>query len=139
MKISEIMHEGVASVTPLARVSLAAKTMRDLDIGALPVVDNGRIVGIITDRDIVVRAIAEGEDPGKLPVRELMTRKVVCCRADDEAGSALKAMETAHVRRMPVLDGGQSPVGMVSLGDVASAHRPDMTDELVKAVTAHHA
>ncbi len=139
MKVKDIMHEGVAAVAPDAQVSLVAKTMRDFDIGAVPVVEKGRVVGIITDRDIVVRAIAQGEDPSKLPVRELMTRKVVSCRAGDQAGDALKAMETAQVRRMPVLDGGEAPIGMISLGDVASAHRSDMIEELVEAVAAHHA
>jgi len=139
MKISEIMHQGVAAVAPDARISQVAKTMRDLDIGAMPVVDNGHLVGIITDRDIVIRAVAQGEDPSRAPVRELMTRNVVSCRAGDEVSSALHAMEAAKVRRIPVLDGGDAPVGMVSLGDVACVHRADMTEELLESVATHHA
>jgi CBS domain-containing protein len=139
MKVRDIMHEGVACVAPDARISIVAKTMRDLDVGVLPVVENGRVVGIITDRDIVVRALAQGEDPSKLPVRELMTRKVVSCRANDKVGSALRTMEAAKVRRMPVLDGGEAPVGMIGLGDVACARRPDMIEPLVEAVASHHA
>jgi len=135
------MHKGVTTVGADAPLALVAKQMRDLDVGALPVIDGGRLVGIITDRDVTVRAVAGGEEISALTAREVMGPNVICCRAGHEVHAALAAMEKAKVRRMPVADGRQRDEldGMVSLGDIAKAHRPDLTEEMVKAVAAHHA
>ena len=138
MKIQDIMHKGVASVGPDTSLSQVASKMRDMDIGALPVIDAGQLVGIITDRDVTVRAVADGKDVSALAARQVMSRNVVCCRAGDEVHQALQAMEKAQVRRMPVTDGGRDLVGMISLGDIVAAHRPDLTEEITKAVAAHH-
>ena len=138
MKIQDIMHKGVASVGPDTSLSQVASKMRDMDIGALPVIDAGQLVGIITDLDVTVRAVADGKDVSALAARQVMSRNVVCCRAGDEVHQALQAMEKAQVRRMPVTDGGRDLVGMISLGDIVAAHRPDLTEEITKAVAAHH-
>jgi CBS domain-containing protein len=137
MKIRDIMHKGVAAVGPDTALVQIARKMRDMDIGALPVVDRGDIVGIVTDRDITVRAIAAGLDISTLAARDVMSRDVLCCRATDDAHRALRLMETAQVRRLPVLDDGHELVGMVSLGDIVHAHRSDLTEEVMKAVAAH--
>ena len=139
MKIQDIMHKGVTSVGPETPVSQVAMKMRDLDIGALPVIDGGQLVGIITDRDVTVRAVANGKDVSALAARQVMSSNVVCCRAGDEVHQALQAMEKAQVRRMPVTDGGRELVGMISLGDIVQDHRPDLTEEVTRAVAAHHA
>jgi CBS domain-containing protein len=137
MKIRDIMHKGVASVGPATAVQQIARKMRDMDIGALPVVDRGDIVGIVTDRDITLRAVAPGLDLSSLAARDVMSRDVLSCRATDDAHRALKMMEDAQVRRLPVLDDSHELVGMVSLGDIAHARRPDLAAELMKAVAAH--
>jgi len=137
MRIKDIMHKGVASIAPETLVPQIARKMRDMDIGALPVVDRGEVVGIVTDRDVTVRGLADRKDIESLAARDVMSRDVLCCQATDELHRALKSMESAQVRRMPVLDQGHELVGMVSLGDIAAAHRPDLTEEVLKAVTAH--
>jgi CBS domain-containing protein len=137
MMIRDIMHKGVASVGPDTAVQQVARKMRDMDIGALPVVERGDIVGIVTDRDITMRAVATGLDISTLAARDVMSRDVLCCRATDDAHRALKMMETAQVRRLPVLDEGHELVGMVSLGDIVHARRPDLIEEVMKAVAAH--
>lgn len=131
------MHKGAASVAPTTALEQVARKMRDMDIGALPVVDRGDIVGIVTDRDVTVRAVAAGRNLADLSAEDVMSRDVVCCRAADDAHRALKIMEDAQVRRLPVLDDGHELVGMVSLGDIVHAKRPDLTEEVMKAVAAH--
>lgn len=137
MKLRDIMHRGVASVGPDTSVVQIARKMRDMDIGALPVVDRGDVVGIVTDRDITTRAVAAGLDVGGLVARDVMSCDVLTCRATDDAHRGLKMMANAQVRRLPILDDSHELVGMVSLGDIAQAHRPDLTEELMKAVAAH--
>jgi CBS domain-containing protein len=92
--------------------------MRNLDVGPLPVVDRGKLVGVVTDRDITIRATAEGRDPRLTPVEEVMTRDVVACREDDDVRVAAKLMQDAQLRRLLVVDGLGRLVGIVSLGDL---------------------
>jgi CBS domain-containing protein len=137
MKIRDIMHKGVASVAPETPLPALARKMRDMDIGALPVVEEGKVVGMVTDRDIAVRAVPEGADVAVLRAGDVMSRDVLCCREGEEAHWALAAMELRKVRRMPVLSDAGELVGMVGLGDIAAAHRPDLVAEVVKAVAVH--
>lgn len=137
MMVRDIMHRGVASVGPATAIDRIARKMRDMDIGALPVVERGSIVGIVTDRDITVRGLADGQDVSGLTARDVMSRDVICCNAQEDAHAALRMMQAGQVRRMPVLDDNHEIVGMVSLGDVAQAHRPDFAEEVVQAVAAH--
>jgi CBS domain-containing protein len=114
----------------------AAKRMRDLDVGALPVCgEDDRLAGMITDRDIVVRALAEGRDPGNTKVGELADGKPVTIGADDSVEAALVTMSKHGVRRLPVID-GHDLVGMVSQADVARHLPEDKVGDLVEAISS---
>src|SRR5689334_2751763 len=97
----------------------AAETMKLLDIGAIPVRENDRLVGMITDRDIVVRAVAEGRDLKKTPVREAMSRDISFGYEDESVESAAKLMEVKQIRRLSIFDRSERAIGIVSLGDLA--------------------
>jgi CBS domain-containing protein len=118
MQVFEAMTPDVVSVLPDTRLVDAALAMRNLDVGPLPVVDRGKLVGVVTDRDITIRATAEGRDPRLTPVEEVMTRDVVACREDDDVRVAAKLMQDAQLRRLLVVDGLGRLVGIVSLGDL---------------------
>jgi len=118
MQVFEAMTPDVVSVLPDTRLVDAALAMRNLDVGPLPVVDEGKLVGVVTDRDITIRATAEGRDPRITPVEEVMTREVVACREDDDVRTAAKLMQDAQLRRLLVVDPLGRLVGIVSLGDL---------------------
>ncbi len=119
MKVKQIMTDSVVSVGPGETVAHAARLMKRGNLGALPVCDDGgKLRGILTDRDIVTRCVAGGDDPDDTPVREIMSRGITTCRAEDDAEEVLRTMSASQVRRLPVTDGGKL-VGMVSLGDLA--------------------
>ena len=114
----------------------AAKKMRDLEVGALPICgEDDRLKGIITDRDIVVRCIAEGRDPSTMKVEELAEGKPVTIGADDSVEEALRTMKQHNVRRLPVID-GHDLIGVVSQADVAKNLPEDKVGELVEAISA---
>jgi CBS domain-containing protein len=139
MKVKDAMHKGVEHVAPDALVNAIANKMKELDVGAIPVVRNGELVGMITDRDITIRCVASGKDPTKLTAEDIMTRGVVYCRDTEEVEDAIRIMESKQIRRLPVLDEAKRVVGMISLGDISHALPQDMTGEVTKAVSAHHA
>ncbi len=119
MKVKELMTVNAAWVdaeTPLAKV---AETLRDNDIGCLPVGDNDRLVGMITDRDIACRAVAEGRDPNKTTAREVMSPGIVYCFEDQSDAEALQMMESKAIHHLPVLSRQKRIVGMLSLSDFA--------------------
>ena len=116
--ISEVMTTDVQVVRPDETVQKAARIMADLDIGAIPVCDGTRLQGMITDRDITIRATAEGRG-GDTPVRDVMTTDVVWCSEDDNTQDVLERMSDAQVRRIPVVDLDRNLVGIVALGDLA--------------------
>lgn len=119
MKVKQIMSENVVSVSQRETVAHAARLMKRSNLGALPVCDeDGRLRGIVTDRDIVTRCVAGDEDPSDTQIREIMSRGITTCRADDDAEELLKAMGDHQIRRIPVTDGGRV-VGMVSLADLS--------------------
>jgi CBS domain-containing protein len=114
----------------------AAKKMRDLEVGALPICgEDDRLKGIITDRDIVVRCIAEDRDPSTMKVEELAEGKPVTIGADDSVEEALRTMKEHNVRRLPVID-GHDLIGMVSQADVAKNLPEDKVGDLVEAISA---
>jgi len=139
MKIKDIMHKGVEWVSPDTPVAAVAKKMQQYDIGAIPVGENDRLIGMITDRDIALRAVAEGKDISKLTARDVMSKGVVWCRDSENLGKAALTMESKQVRRMPVIDDNKRMVGMLSLGDLSQAASQRITAEVAKAVSAHHA
>ncbi|MGD9879149.1 MAG: CBS domain-containing protein [Reyranella sp.] len=120
MRAGEVMTRNVVTVHPDAPVRKAACMMDDLDVGALPVCDGRRLVGIITDRDITVRATADGMRPDVTPVHAVMTEDVCWCFEDDSVEAIEREMGRRQIRRLPVVDGRKRLVGMISLGDLAS-------------------
>jgi CBS domain-containing protein len=112
------MTTDVVSVPPDTTLMEAARLMKGLDVGPLPVRDDGRLIGVVTDRDITVRATAEGRDPLTTEVREVMTPNVVYCRQDEDVQEVAKLMQDAQLRRLLVVDGEMRLVGIVSLGDL---------------------
>jgi CBS domain-containing protein len=136
MKLSSIMTGGIETIPPQATLAEAAKKMASQDIGSLPVcAEHRRVVGIITDRDITVRAVARGMDPNQTRVDEVMTRDVLSCSSDAEVEDACQLMEKRQVRRLLVTDGNDTPVGIVSLGDIALCLRESQAGEVLKKVS----
>jgi CBS domain-containing protein len=138
MKVKQIMHKGVQWVSPDTSVTTLAKKMKQYDVGALPVGENDRLIGMVTDRDIAVRGVADGKDIGKLTARDIMTKGIIWCRASDSANAAAHLMETKQVRRLPVIDENKRMVGILSLGDISHAASQRTSTEIMKAVSAHH-
>ena len=118
MKVREAMTRDVQLVKPEQPISAAAKLMADLDIGALPVQENDRLVGMITDRDIAVRAVAVGRGPDT-PVGEVMSREIKYCYEDQTVDEVTQNMGELRIRRLPVLNRDKRLVGILSLGDLA--------------------
>ena len=125
MLLRDLMTGRIEDIPADATLMQAAEKMKDLDIGAIPVRENDRLIGMITDRDITVRAIAQGRDPKKVPVREAMSRDLCFCYEDESVESAAKVMEEKQIRRLPVFDRNERAVGIVSLGDLAVRNRDD--------------
>ena len=119
MRIGELMTKNLETIEADAPLRLAAERMRSFGIGALPVMDGAQLVGMLTDRDITVRATAAGKDPNRTRVREAMTHAVITCDADAPLSEAEHLMEEKAVRRLVVLDGYKKPVGLISLDDLA--------------------
>ena len=138
MKVKDMMHKGAEYVAPNAKLQVIAEKMRDYDVGAIPVCEGGRTIGMVTDRDIAVRAFANGKDLSKLEAKDVMSKNVIFCRDSEEAEDALRIMEDNKIRRLPVLNEAKKLVGMVSLGDISYALSRDLTGEVTKAVSAHH-
>lgn len=128
--ISEIMTQDVTVIAPTGNLQQAAQLMRDQDIGALPVCDGTRLVGMITDRDITIRAVAEGKSPGDVQVSEVMSDKVFWCYEDQSVEEVLQEMGDEQIRRIPVMSRDKRLVGVVSLGDLAVREAADMNDTL---------
>lgn len=125
MKVADVMTRSVDVANPDARLDEAAERMRQLDAGVLPVVDGDKVVGMITDRDITVRATAEGRDPVTTKVSEIMTSEVVFTYDDEDVKDAAKLMQEHQVRRLVVLNREKKLVGIVSLGDLAVDTKDD--------------
>ena len=120
MQVKEVMTRGVECIRPGASLQEAARKMRDLDVGPLPVCgDNDRLAGMITDRDITVRAVAEGQDPKTARVQDIMTPDVMYCFEDQDVAEATRLMQESQIRRLLVLNRDKCLVGIVSLGDLA--------------------
>ena len=118
MRVSDAMTRGVRIANPGQTIRDAAKAMAEIDAGAMPVSDGDRLVGMITDRDIAIRAVAAGKGPDT-PVRDVMSPDVKYCFEDEELDHVAKNMADIQVRRLPVVNREKRLVGIVSLGDVA--------------------
>jgi CBS domain-containing protein len=136
MRLGDLMTGAIQTVAPGASLAEAAKKMASQDIGSLPVCsDKRKLVGIITDRDITVRAVARGLDPNQTRVQDVMTREVLSCRADSAVEDACELMESRQVRRLVVTDGEGAPIGILSLGDIALSLREHQAGEVLRKVS----
>jgi CBS domain-containing protein len=138
MKVKNAMHKGAEWVAPETPIAEVAKKMKKLDVGSIPVGENDKLIGMVTDRDITCRAVANGRDISKLTARDVMTKGIVYCRDAEELDDALRIMETKKIRRLPVIDEKKRMVGMLSFGDISHAVSHELSGELVEACSAHH-
>ncbi len=134
MQVREVMSRDVAIVNPDTTLREAAVLMRDTDSGFLPVGENDRLVGAVTDRDITMRAVADGKDPNSAKVREAMSSHIAYCFEDQDTKEACTLMGEKQVRRLPVLNRDKRLVGVVTLGDLATRaqHKPQTGEALGK-------
>jgi CBS domain-containing protein len=119
MLIREVMTEDAECTRPDATLQEAARRMKELDVGSLPVCENDRLAGILTDRDIVLRSVAEGRDPAQHRVRDAMTEELFYAFEDQDVEELTKIMKEKQIRRVPILSREKRLVGIVSLGDLA--------------------
>jgi len=140
MQVREAMTETVRVADPDTLLPEIASIMRDEDIGAVPVVENDKLIGMITDRDIVVRAVAENRDLGVATAREVMSPGILYCFEDQRVEEVLENMAGQQVRRLPVVNRDKRLVGVVSLGDLSQAARKGKTGEALKDISqpVHH-
>lgn len=137
MKVQEVMTTRVESVSPTTTLRTAARKLSDLGVGALPVIDNGKLVGIITDRDVSVFAIAMGRDPQSTEIQKVMTKEVFTCKDSQDIADAAKIMEEHKIRRLAVLDGGDTVTGFLSVDDLARVSG-DLAGAVLEAATPVH-
>jgi len=136
MLLKEIMTRDVEVVNASDLLKEAAAKMKALDVGVLPVSDGGRLAGILTDRDITIRATADGRDPNNTKVTEVMSTDLVYCLEDQEVEEAVSVMEARQIRRLPVLNEEKRLVGIVSLADIAiHAGDRDLAGETLQEVS----
>ncbi|MGB8275646.1 MAG: CBS domain-containing protein [Alphaproteobacteria bacterium] len=137
MKVREAMTPEAQWVSPDLTLQEVAKQMRDKNIGALPVGENDRLIGMVTDRDICCRAVADGRDPAKTRVRDVMSQKITFCFDDQELPDAAHVMEEKHIRRLAVLNRNKRIVGMLSVSDMASHGQQELAGEVLEKVVPH--
>jgi CBS domain-containing protein len=119
MKIHEIMSNNVECIEPSLPIAKAAEKMRDLDVGFLPICENDKLTGAVTDRDITIRSVAQGRDPRLASVSEIMTPDIFFCYDDEDVERVAEYMQEKEVRRIVILNRQKRLVGVVSLGDIA--------------------
>ena len=136
MRVAEAMTRDVRIASPDQTISDAASLMAQCDAGAIPVGENDRLVGLITDRDIAVRAVAAGKGPNT-PVRDVMSREVKYCFEDEDLQHVAKNMAEIRVRRLPVVSRDKRLVGIVSLGDIALTEGKKIAGEAISGVSKH--
>lgn len=125
MRVRDLMSKGVVTIAPEESAALAARLLSRHELGALPVcAPDGTLAGIVTDRDIVTRCVAAGEEPGRVPVRDIMSPAPSVITPETPVSAAARLMAQRQVRRLPVVEQGQV-VGMLSLGDLARSRRTD--------------
>jgi CBS domain-containing protein len=135
MRIREIMSRDVRVAAPSDDIRTAAQLMAELDVGALPVGENGHLVGMLTDRDITIRAVAEGRNPAECRVGEIMSPVVKYVFDDEEDGDLCRDMSDLQIRRLPVLDREKRLVGIVSLADLATKQGPVPAEHAIRGVS----
>lgn len=137
MRVSEVMTREVETIPADARLTVAARAMRKHEIGFLPVLEGGFVVGVLTDRDIAIRAVSEGRDPLFTSVRDVMTPVLIWCYEDDVLTEAAQILEENHVRRILVFDYSKKLCGLLSLDDLAAKMSSDrLLGTVLRKVTA---
>ena len=135
-KIAEVMTDRPRAITPETSIREAARLMEQEDVGSLPVVDEGaHLVGIVTDRDIAVRAVGHGLEPERTPVMDIASKEVYALTPDDDLDDALEMMARAQVRRLPIVVRENALVGMVAQADVARTSKEKRTGEVIGAIS----
>ena len=139
MKCSEIMTKNPSCCVTTDTVYQAAQLMKSEDVGPIPIVSNHetkKLEGIVTDRDLVLKVVAEARDPKSTPVKDVMTIDVYTCRANDNVAKALELMEHHQVRRIPIVDERDQLVGIIAQADVATrVEEPEKTAEVVEGIS----
>lgn len=138
MLVKEIMTRKMEFVLPTASLREVALKMRLLNIGSLPVAENGKLIGMITDRDICCRGVADGLDPVLTEVRKIMSRDVAFCFSYDTINDAVRQMEQRHIRRLAVLNSDKTVAGLLSVDDLAHYSRQLAGEVLDSAGPVHH-
>ena len=138
MNIEHAIHKGAEWIAPDTPVSKIASLMKKSDVGSLPVGENDRLIGMVTDRDLAIRALADGKDISKLTARDVMTKGIIYCRTDQSLEDAVHLMEEKKIRRLPVIDKDKRLVGMLSLGDISHHGGRELSGELLHEVAAPH-
>ena len=139
MKVKEVMHKGVEWVGPDTPLIEIAKLMRQHDIGAVPIGEGDKLIGMVTDRDIVCKGLAQDKfDARRATARDVMTASIHCCREDEDLAKAVRHMEELKVCRLPVINKNKRMIGMLGLGDVGQAAPVELLSECVRSVSAHH-
>lgn len=136
MKISEVMTAQVATATPRTTIAEVARTMADVESGVVPVMDNGKVVGVITDRDIVIRVVAEGMALDT-PVSQAMTEEVETCGEDENVADAVARMGGQQIRRLVVVNAQGQLTGIVSLGDIALDYGAKQVGRTLEEISEH--
>jgi len=139
MKVKEAMHKGAEWAPPETPLAQLAKKMMELDVGSIPVGENDRLIGMVTDRDITCRAVANGKDISRLTARDVMSKGIIYCTDTEDLDDALRLMEVNRIRRLPVINDKKRMIGMLSIGDVSHATSRELSGEVLAAVSAHHA
>jgi CBS domain-containing protein len=135
MKVQDVMSRDVDLIDPSVRLAEAARIMREDDVGALPIGENDRLVGMLTDRDIVVRGVAEGRDVAATTARDVMSKGILYCFDDQSVEEAADLMGKQQVRRLAVVNREKRLVGIVSLGDLSTRASPDVAAETLQDVS----
>lgn len=133
--IRNVMTRDVETAAPETTMKDAAQMMRSSDIGSLPVCEGRRVVGMITDRDIAVRGVADGRDPASTPVRDIMSSSVVSVREDSDLGEAERLMHDRQLRRLPVVDERGDLVGYLAMARVARTESPEQAGKLLQGIS----
>ena len=138
MKVRDAMHTGVTWFQPTTPLTELARAMRDEDIGSIPIGENDRLVGMVTDRDIICRGLAVRGDCLKMAARDVMSKPIIYCYEDEDVDDAIHVMEKHRVRRLPVISREKRMVGMLSLGDISVRAGRELAGEAIQATSAHH-
>ena len=135
MLVRDLMTRGVRTLSPKDTVTFAAQAMAELDVGSIPVCDGQRLVGVVTDRDLTIRSIAQQRDPQSTVLQDVMSAEVHWCYEDQSIEEAAQLMRDAQIRRLPIVDHERKLVGVISLGDLAAKGGEIQAGEALKDIS----